>query len=264
LENISALAGAAVRQHLILLLAAQHLPRDLFADLCRHIENLFFCYVITREPTKMFERNFARWSLDLRAVNDAAGLKGFVEKYVKADMASRATRFDFAIAELTQSRIQQYRLRYILAKLTQYVEEKAWGNPAHASLRQYLDAAVHVEHILPQTPTPAVRDSFDKADEYDSWVERLGNLTLLEKTINGSVSNEGYVKKKPGYAQSSLLLTKSLATKPNVGVNTQLNRAVKDLLQFDEWNSSTILKRQQMFAALARCVWMPDISQATG
>jgi hypothetical protein len=198
LENISALAGAAVCQHLILLLAGQSLPRELFVDLCRQIENLFFCYLITREPTKTFERNFARWSPDLRAVRDATGLKAFTDKYFPPDMASRAKAFDFAMGELTQSRIQQYRLRYILAKLTQFIEQQAWGNAAHASLGQYIDGAVHIEHILPQTPKGEVRAAFDKVEAYDTWVERLGNLTLLEQTINVSVSNDSFSAKKPG------------------------------------------------------------------
>jgi len=63
----------------------------------------------------------------------------------------------------------------------------------------------------------------------------------------------------PGYRQSTFLLTKSLAEKPQVGVNTQLNRAVQDLLQFDRWDSAAILNRQAMLAKLARKVWaMPD------
>jgi uncharacterized membrane protein (UPF0182 family) len=41
---------------------------------------------------------------------------------------SRSNNFDFAFLNLTQSKIQKYRMRYILAKLTQYIEEQAWGN----------------------------------------------------------------------------------------------------------------------------------------
>ena len=61
LRNLS-LLGGALRQQYILLLAGRHLQQNLFESLCRGIENLIFCYIITREPTKTFERNFARWS----------------------------------------------------------------------------------------------------------------------------------------------------------------------------------------------------------
>jgi hypothetical protein len=88
---------------------------------------------------------------------------------------------------------------------------------------------------------------------------------LLEKTINTSVSNDLYAKKLPGYKQSAYLLTRSLAEKPKVGVNTQLNRAVEHLIAFDHWDSKSIERRQGMLARLAVFVWdmpgeraMPD------
>ena len=260
LQNLAQLGGALRQQH-ILLLAGRHLAPDLFNHLCRGIENLFFCYIITREPTKTFERNFARWSGELRNCQDVDTLDAFLNKYFVADLRKRTERFDFAFRELTQWNIQQYRMRYILAKLTQYIEEQAWGSPTYARLDRYIDKSVHVEHILPQKSTTAVREAFDKSVEYDDYVVRLGNLTLLEKTINSSVSNGSYTDKVRGYRQSSFLLTKSLTEKPHVGVNTQLNRAVVDLIQFESWNSEAITERQEMLTALARKVW--DIPSAT-
>ncbi len=257
LRNL-ALLGGALRQQYILLMAGRSLPSDVFDKLCLAIENLIFCYIITREPTKTFERNFARWSSDLRSVEDAEGLDTFLLKYFFPDMQGRSERFDFAFQELTQNRIQRYRMRYILAKLTQYIEEQAWGSPAHTNLNNYIGKNLEIEHILPTNPTNEVRATFDKQDEYDDYLGRLGNLTLLEKTINSSVSNNSFVDKAQGYRQSTFLLTKSLVEKPQVGVNTQLNRAVVDLLQFEKWDSSAIEDRQRMLAKLARNVWGMD------
>lgn len=264
LKNLKLLSGAA-RQHFILLLAGRHLPPAHFSKLCRAIENLFFCYIITREPTKTFERNFAVWAADLRAASDEGALDAFIDNRFTSDLLKRRGNFDFVFQELRQSRIQQYRMRYILAKLTQYVEQQAWKNTAHESLDQYIANTVEVEHILPQTPTQEVRELFDQTERYDEYLEMMGNLTLLEKTINTSVSNDLYTKKLPGYRQSSFILTRSLAEKPQVGVNTQLNRAVEHLISFDEWTSKSIERRQVMLARLAVFVWdmpgdrrMPD------
>jgi len=264
LKNLTLLSGAA-RQHFILLLAGRHLPPQEFSRLCRAIENLFFCYIITREPTRTFERNFAIWAATLRAADDENALDQFIEEKFTSDLEKRRIAFDFAFQELNQSRIQQYRMRYILAKLTQYIEQQAWNNPAHDSLDQYIASTVDVEHILPQNPTAEVRNGFDKREQYDEFVEKLGNLTLLEKTINTSVSNDLFERKLPGYRQSSYLLTRSIAEKPKVGLNTQLNRAVEHLITFDQWNSEAIDIRQGMLARLAAFVWdmpgnrkMPD------
>src|SRR5208337_4236464 len=72
--------GSAARQHLILLLAARHFPADRFDRLTREIENLFFAYVITREPTRDFERDFARWATEVRAVNTDEELDALIDK----------------------------------------------------------------------------------------------------------------------------------------------------------------------------------------
>lgn len=259
LSNIAALAGGSVRQHLILALAGRHLETELFTLLCRNLENIFFCYLITREPTKNFERNFARWSSELRGVKTREQLNAFIELHFYRDMASRAARVAFALDELDQSKIQQYRLKYILAKLTQHVDQQAWDNPSYDSLDQYLQSSVHVEHILPQTPKHGVRESFDKPEECDFFMQRIGNLMLLEKTINSSIGNETFAVKKKGYTESAFLLTKSLVRKPKVGNDTALNRAVKDLQQFEDWSSETIEERQGILKRLAWQVWMSDV-----
>lgn len=260
LKNISLLGGAIKQQH-ILLLAGMHLREDLFNNLVRAIENLFFCYIITREPTKTFERNFAKWSKELRDVDSEGSLDTFLNKYFYDDMRKRSERFDFSMKELTQNGIQQYRMRYILAKLTQFVEELAWGNPQHGRLELYVEKNVEIEHILPKTPTDEVKNSFDIPEEYDEYKVKLGNLTLLEKTINSSISNGLYTNKISGYKESSFLLTKSLAEKPSVGSNTQLNRAVAELESYTTWNSANIISRQELLAKISRKVWgMPEDS----
>jgi uncharacterized protein with ParB-like and HNH nuclease domain len=251
LKNIAQLSNQA-RQHFILLLAGQNLEEALFRKLSRKIENLFFCYLITREPTKNFERIFAKWSRELRQVNNEIELDAFITKYFDEEMSKRAKDFDFALQELTTNRIQQYRIRYILARMNQFIDEQAYSK--EISLEQYYKV-VEIEHILSQNPMPNVRSAFDKFEEYDGWKIRLGNLTLLEKSINSSVSNSSYEEKKSGYKGSNFLLTKSLVEKINVGVNTKINQATKDLLQFDKWNSESIGKRQEMMVKLAHKVW---------
>ena len=127
LTNIRFLSGSA-RQHLILLLSGRKLPDDLFNELCRQIENLFFAYIIAREPTREFERSFTQWTLELRKVSDDVGLKNFIEARIRPAKDSLASRFDLALRDFGEGSIQKYRMRYILAKLTQYVEEQAWGS----------------------------------------------------------------------------------------------------------------------------------------
>lgn len=127
LQNIQLLGGNAARQHLILLLAGRHLPSNLFERLCNEVENLFFVYVITREPTRDFERNFARWAVDVRGVTSQVELDAVIEKRFTPAKNELSARFDDAFRRLTSDDVQKYRLRYILAKLTQRVDLDGFG-----------------------------------------------------------------------------------------------------------------------------------------
>jgi uncharacterized protein with ParB-like and HNH nuclease domain len=256
LKNIKKLQGR-YSQHFILLLAARELPKDLFIELCCHIENLLFTYTITRSTRKDINmiRDFSQWSQNLLEIKKREDFEAFIELYFKEKLVSLSNEFNSAFRELTESKIATYRIRYVLAKITQFVDNQAYSNASQ--LDRYLDKSMTIEHILPKSLKPELRSKFDKPNEYGSYVEKLGNLVFLEKTINSSLSDSTYDTKKIGYKQSQLLLTRSLVEKPSVGNNTQLNRTVNhlNLTQFDVWDSKAIDKRQEMLVNLARLVW---------
>ncbi|MEG4918210.1 DUF262 domain-containing HNH endonuclease family protein [Microcoleus sp. B7-D4] len=256
LKNIKRLQGR-YSQHFILLLAARELPKDLFTELCYHTENLLFTYTITRSTRRDINmiRDFSQWSQNLLEVRKREDFEAFIELYFTEKLASLSNEFNSAFRELTESKIATYRIRYVLAKITQFVDNQAYSNASQ--LDRYLDKSITIEHILPKSVNPELRSKFDKPTEYGSYVEKLGNLVLLEKTINSSLSDSTYDAKKSGYKQSQLLLPRSLVEKPGVGNNTQLNRTVNhlNLDQFDVWDSKAIDKRQEMLINLARRVW---------
>lgn len=255
LDNIRYLSGTA-RQHLILLLAGRHLPSDCFDELARHIENLFFAYIITREPTREFERFFARWAPELRKISNRAELDAFIAQYIKPAKQNLQLRFNAALSELTEQSIQKYRMRYILGKFAQYVNEKAWGsNPAELDLATFIGSNVDVEHILPQTPSQEVLSLFDKPHEISVYIYRLGNLTVVEKSINCAVGNGVFSAKRTAYRNSKFLLTKTLGEHVVVGVATRVDQAVGELESFETWDSAAIERRHQMLARLAVKVW---------
>lgn len=261
LRNISHLSGSA-RQHLILLLAGRNLPRELFGDLCKQIENLFFAYIIAREPTKEFERSFVHWAPALRNVQDRQGFDDFVAANIASSKSSLSQRFALAMHELGEYKIQRYRLRYILAKITQHINEAALGSTQELS--DFLSSTIDVEHILPQNPGIEVCKAFGEPDDSrEFFTRRLGNLTLVEKTIDCSIGNGLFQKKQLAYKHSKFLLTESLSGQLSVGTNTQYNRAVEPLLVFDEWTPSSIENRQDMLVRLAHKVWDMPVPEAS-
>ncbi|MHB8945864.1 MAG: HNH endonuclease family protein, partial [Bacillota bacterium] len=182
----------------------------------------------------------------------------FEDRILKPEFNALVKPLTVSFRELTASSIQQYRLRYILAKLTQYIEQQAWGNQ-NDRLSSYLDRSVHVEHILPQKPSLELRSSFDKPEEYDVYSDKLGNLALLEKPINTSLGNGTFEEKKREYPKSRFLLTRCLVMQPQVGLNTAVNRAVRDFSPFESWGSREIELRQETLGGLALKVW--DLAQ---
>jgi hypothetical protein len=156
---------------------------------------------------------------------------------------------------LTEYALQKYRLRYVLAKLTQYVNEQALGSEASASLQFFLDGANHIEHIFPQHPSEAALKEFDKPDEAADWSGWLGNMTLAEEPINISLGNRPFSEKRNQYQHSQFYLTKLLSGPVAVGKNTAINRAVAGMPTFDVWTSVSIVKRQNAMAGLAARVW---------
>ncbi|WP_210358344.1 GmrSD restriction endonuclease domain-containing protein [Sphingomonas beigongshangi] len=255
LQSMRLLGGSAARQHLILLLAARDLPDELFDRLTREIENLFFTYVITREPTRDFERDFARWASEVKAVTSSEGLADLVERRFRPARAALASRFFEAFGRLEAWDLQAYRLRYVLAKLTQAVELDAYGETEGTRwLKRYAEgAAYQIEHIFPVTATAECIDEF--GDFSGNWTQRLGNLTLVEQGINSSLGNQPFSRKRQFYGQSQLLLTRAIAEKPSVGVNTRINAAVADLEPFPRWTPEEIETRQMQLATLAAAVW---------
>ncbi len=254
LENLRRLSGSA-RQQLILLLAAKNLPSPLFTELCRHLENLFFVYTITRENTREFERKFAQWSGELGSVREADGLQTFINKYFEPEKRRLAGRFKLTLSSLDANSLQQYRLRYLLGKLTQYVDEQAFGADGHDRLRDFIGSKVDVQHILSQSPRAEVLAEFDKPDQAADYIPRLGNLAMVEKPLNTSLGNKPYEDKRRVYPQSQFLLTRCISERPNVGVNDAVTRAVRNLDPFEKWDSQAIELRQQQLTALAERVW---------
>jgi hypothetical protein len=227
----------------------------LFDRLAREVEDLFFVYVITREPTRDFERNFARWAADLRTVTNEVELEAFIAQRFAPAKADLATRFDDAFRRLYSDSVQKYRLRYILAKLAQHIELQAFGETEGTKwLSKYTGGGFEIEHIFPQTPSDGATTQF--GDFEDPHVDRrLGNLVLVEKSINASLGNRPYSEKRNVYRQSGLLLTRALSERPKVGAKTRIDLAVSSLEPFDSWDEAAVARRQEQLAALARHAW---------
>ncbi|NEQ36936.1 MAG: DUF262 domain-containing protein [Okeania sp. SIO3I5] len=245
-----------VRQHLILLLAVNKLPQDCFVDLCREVENLLFLAMLTSERNqKAFDGMILKWASELRQITSREDFDQFIANQIIPSKQRVADKFDKAFSKLNKSSFQPYQIKYILAKLTQYIDETAWGSVAGIDdLRNYI-LKLELEQILPENPTKEVIVDFDKPTEIGNYSKRLGNLTLLESSIKSAIANANFAEKKLGYTKSRFLLTRTIAEVVSVGENTSIDLAVQDLKTFEKWDSQAIETRQEMLIKLAKKVW---------
>ncbi|HME11579.1 MAG TPA: DUF262 domain-containing HNH endonuclease family protein [Candidatus Acidoferrum sp.] len=97
-----------------------------------------------------------------------------------------------------------------------------------------------IEHILPENPSDDWEQYF-RRELWESTIYRLGNLTLLEASINREVGNRSYHEKAAAYPESIYRLT----------------RDVVDLAP-TEWTLDLLNERQGRLARRATHIWRLD------
>lgn len=263
MASLKRMTGGAFSLHYVLLLAAVPFPGPLFEHFVEQLESFLFYYIYTKTPTKELERSFSLWADELReiaAIDDTKmqkqRLNEFVAERFERNMTSKQAELNDALNRYHLHGMQQYRTRYLLARLTQHVEMAFKGLKTRDSLEPYIK--LEVEHILPNNPSSELREAWaiqNPNADYDDYKNRLGNLVLLEKPINIVAGNDFYALKKPEYAKSGNYLTRSLVDLVEVGQNTSISRINEKLEAFPEWDSQSIEKRHAMLAQLVKDVW---------
>lgn len=173
--------------------------------------------LIGKRSSTDFESMIYRVTRDL-SHGDLASHEDEIRRFMIDDDSFKQ---DFIVAELGTQKQARFVLRAIELYLRKDVRELTLA-PANE---------VHVEHIYPKRPT----DDF-MWDDHSSWVNRLGNQTLLSSKLNRQAQNAPFEQKKEFYRKSQLILT-------------------RDLLDLELWGPNEIEHRQSSLADLAIKVW---------
>ena len=250
------------RQHLILLLAISDTcgvsEVNYLAD---QIESFYFYSNTLGIQAKYNERLFAQWASNLRGLRDKEAITAAVNLTLLPYLQERLAQFKQTFMTLRHSAFDPlYRLRYVLGRI-----ENTVLSQANAPLKGLSTInAFQLEHIFPQTPKDGVIPVLcaPNADAYTAHVYRLGNVTLLESSINQAVNNFNdlsgtwFAQKQGEYAKSSVETTKLLNHGYGIGQNTAINRIKTDLDHvFRLWDTDAVNKRQGILMELALETW---------
>ncbi|MCI5681742.1 MAG: HNH endonuclease family protein, partial [Bacteroidales bacterium] len=161
LRTLSTLGGSAFRQHLILLLTARNLQADMFNFLAKNLETYLFYYLFTREQAKIYEKQFGKWNLSLQKVQSMTDLVNFVQTEMRPEITKKNAEFKARFLSFAEGDLQQYRVRYILAKLSMYIDQLRINALKPCSIESYIKN-YEIEHILPQTPQPELLEYYNQ------------------------------------------------------------------------------------------------------
>lgn len=254
LKNVTMLAGNSYKLHLMLMLAASEMDEEALSKFKEVVESVVYYTVINRITTNITERTFASWCSEIRRITSAESLDAFVARAVIPTVTSWKQDNQSNFMRLGLNSMQQYRIKFILGKITAYVDALRQGTSTVRDVTPYVQSTVEIEHIMPQT-------CYDKGqyglseEEYPVYLNRLGNLTLLENSINKSIQNEGYEAKAKAYKQSKFYLTSALSELTDQGSQTAINRTNKILRAWTAWDKGSIEDRQLLLYELSERIW---------
>jgi len=101
-------------------------------------------------------------------------------------------------------------------------------------LKEVMQTNPTIEHVLSQTPKFTLESyGFENEEEFKDFEGIIGNLTILEKSINSSIQNKDLVEKIKGYDKSVFLVTKKLSTRiasTKVFNKSDLNKRTNELI----------------------------------
>ncbi|WP_428043232.1 DUF262 domain-containing protein [Candidatus Avelusimicrobium fimicolum] len=255
IQGLLNMQALKVEQQVLLLLDTEKMPDDVFEDFSSKIENLLFVYMVSGVLTKQYESLFCRWSYeDIQYIDSKEKYEKFLNEKFLPELYKNKKVFEERFNQLSQQGLVKYKQKYILGKLAQFLEQK---RGEFKSLHDVMKKYKEIEHIWPQEPNEAVKQACNLSPEdYAAYMQRLGNLTLLNKKLNIQASNAEFSVKVPYYENEDLLLTKCLVKNLDCYGKPFANCLQSyHISPFTSWNAHCIEARQRSLTSMALTIW---------
>ena len=201
-------------------------------DALTYLESYFVRRIVIGRATSGLNRTLLQ---GVSAIGDAAEIDVALRDYLSQGRKFFGT--DRQVRDAVESVPFYWQGRAAQKKLILLWLEESFGS------KEIIDAKnLTIEHVLPQTLTDAVRDTFarslpeeaDVAHEHDRLVHTIGNLTLTG--YNSELSNHPFTTKRTMLAESGLRMNRAISSHETWGA-TEITRRSSDLAEkiIDLW-----------------------------
>ena len=222
-----------VRQIYPLLLSAyEKFPENDFCSLLKACCVISLRYnIIGNLPANEQERIYNKLAVEL-SNNRIYKLQELIAALANSNLYVSDKKFksDFANKELRTTQSSNKRVvRYILFSLEKHISNKHYD---------FESDSYNLEHIMPES----IQEGWDSISDQDheNFMYRLGNMTLLNKSVNRDLGNADFMAKRRKYAMSEFSLTQRIS-KEN-----------------DQCNPERIAEHQTWMAHQATAIWRID------
>jgi uncharacterized protein with ParB-like and HNH nuclease domain len=242
IQNIRYLAEKG-RQFFPLLISLKKLPNSSnnYEAILNSIESLLFSYSILRAYTGAIESTFSEWTKKLNSAQSDGEIKDFIENIVFPEVRRMGKQAYDKICVLTEKDIARKKLQFLLIRAD--IELNVIAGGAYKAVTEYSN--YEIEHIVPKKYDPSINNHLTPS-QHDEIVNKLGNLTILEKPLNRSIKNNSVVDKKITYESSAYLLCK--ASVQNIPGQNTLAKANALVYKINSMDLPDVEKRQKNLA----------------
>jgi hypothetical protein len=224
-----------VPNKILLLAAVEHLPPVQIEKLLKALISWSVRGMVMGTINRgRYEDIYSQIATDIRKGNitDISEIRDRVSDLIASD-----TDFKAQFAFTTLGRTEANKIaRYYLGAL-----ERTHKNEAQPEfIPNDNPTEVNLEHVYPQNAVPDDWSEFitvsGNQEEADNWIYRLGNMVLLQASVNSAIGNKPFKDKAEVFKASQFALTKWVGERP-------------------EWTPEAIQARQEYLAGLAVRTW---------